>query len=70
MIFSLSHYQIGDPLVKLNKNIDWEIFSTPIETNMHKDRSKDGRPPYDAILMFKIVMLQQLYHEFNSLQLS
>ncbi|MDR3186397.1 MAG: transposase [Christensenellaceae bacterium] len=53
--------QIGDPLVKLNRNIDWEIFRTPIETNMHKDRSKGGRPPYDAILMFKIVTLQQLY---------
>ncbi|MDR3185575.1 MAG: transposase [Christensenellaceae bacterium] len=53
--------QIGDPLVKLNKNIDWEIFRTPIETNIHKDRSKGGRPPYDAILMFKIVTLHQLY---------
>ncbi|MDR3186592.1 MAG: transposase [Christensenellaceae bacterium] len=53
--------KIGDPLVKLNENIDWEIFRTPIETNIHKDKSKAWIPPYDAILMFKIVTLQQLY---------
>ncbi|MDR3185708.1 MAG: hypothetical protein LBU04_02695 [Christensenellaceae bacterium] len=47
--------KIGDLLVKLNKNIDWEIYRTPIETNIHKDRSKGVHPPYDAIFMFKIV---------------
>ncbi|MDR0373511.1 MAG: transposase [Nitrososphaerota archaeon] len=52
---------LGDPLIKANQLIDWEIFRQPIETTIHKDTSKGGRPPYDAILMFKITILQQWY---------
>jgi len=53
--------QLGDPLVKINELIDWEMFREPIETAIRKDMSKGGRPPYDAVLMFKITMLQQWY---------
>jgi IS5 family transposase len=53
--------KLGDPLVKINELIDWEMFREIIETAIRKDMSKGGRPPYDAILMYKITMLQQWY---------
>jgi len=53
--------KLGDPLEKINELIDWEMFREPIETAIRKDMSKGGRPPYDAIMMYKITMLQQWY---------
>jgi IS5 family transposase len=53
--------ELGDPLMKINAVIDWEIFRKPIEDAIRKDMSRGGRPPYDAILMYKITMLQQWY---------
>jgi len=53
----------GDPLVKLNEVIDWELFRPELEHIRDKDRkSNAGRPPYDAVLMFKILVLQSLYN--------
>lgn len=54
----------GDPLEKLDKHIDWELFRALIERairNTEKDPSKGGRPPYDSVMMFKILVLQHLY---------
>src|SRR3990167_6107051 len=57
---SLSKF--GDPLEKLKEVVDFEIFRTEIEDALEfKDRSKRGRPPYDSILIFKILTLQTLY---------
>jgi len=53
--------KLGDPLEKANELIDWEMFRSPIETAIRKDMSKGGRPPFDAVLMYKITMLQQWY---------
>jgi len=53
--------KLGDPLVKINEMIDWEMFREVIETGIRKDMSKGGRPPYDAVMMYKITMLQQWY---------
>lgn len=54
--------KLGDPLTKANELINWEIFRDPIEKAIrNKDKNKGGRPPYDAILMFKITILQQWY---------
>ena len=53
--------RLGDPLIKINELIRWEMFREIIEGAIRKDASKGGRPPYDAILMFKITMLQQWY---------
>jgi transposase, IS5 family len=55
--------RLGDPLEKLNKTIKWEIFR-PIITKALKKSAKGpgGRPPYDYLLMFKILILQRLYH--------
>ena len=52
--------QLGDPLVKLNQGIDFEIFRTLLEINFSKlQKSKGGRPPYDYVLMFKVLVLQR-----------
>lgn len=53
----------GDPLLKLNRTIDWEIFRPALETLRDKERkSNAGRPPFDAVMMFKILVLQSLYN--------
>jgi len=53
----------GDPLVALNKIIDWELFRPDLEPIRDKERkSNAGRKPYDLILMFKILILQSLYN--------
>lgn len=55
--------KLGDSLVRLNKTIDWEQFR-PILANVLKKEAKGagGRPPYDCVLMFKILVLQRLYN--------
>lgn len=55
----------GDPLEKLDKHIDWEIFRSILDDALcayEKDPSKGGRPPYDSVMMFKILVLQHLYN--------
>ena len=52
----------GDPLVKLAALIDFEAFRPKLATALKRsDGSKGGRPPYDPVLMFKILILQTLY---------
>ena len=55
--------QKQDPLEKLNKYIQWEIFR-PILTKALEitPKGKGGRPPYDYIMMFKILILQRYYN--------
>jgi IS5 family transposase len=54
---------LGDPLEKLNKAISWNIFRPAITKALKKEpKGPGGRPPYDYILMFKILILQRLYH--------
>ena len=54
--------KMGDPLIEINKIINWEIFREPLENAIRKpDYSKGGRPPWDVILMFRIVMLISWY---------
>lgn len=53
----------GDPLVKLNEVVNWELFRSDLEQVREKDRkSNAGRKPFDVILMFKILILQSLYN--------
>lgn len=55
--------RLGDPLEKLNKTISWNIFKPVITKALKKEpKGPGGRPPYDYILMFKILILQRLYH--------
>src|SRR5512138_1585587 len=52
----------GDPLERLAAVVDFELFRGELETALERsDRSKGGRPPYDAVLMFKALVLQTLY---------
>ncbi len=54
---------LGDPLVLLAKIVPWSIFREPLEAarGAPRDARKGGRPPYDAVLMFKILVLRELY---------
>lgn len=53
-----------DPLEKLSSHIDFEYFREPLEKALvsSSDRSKGGRPAYDVVLMFKILILQRYYN--------
>ena len=54
---------MGDPLEVLDRAIKWEDFRSVIERNIrHPRSSKGGRPPFDVVLMFKILVLQRLYN--------
>ena len=54
--------ETGDPLVKLGALIDFEIFRPQLSAALKRsDGAKGGRPPYDPVLMFKILVLQTLY---------
>jgi IS5 family transposase len=51
----------GDPLERLAVVIDFELFRTELEAALARsDRARGGRPPYDAVLMFKVPVLQTL----------
>lgn len=53
----------GDPLVRLNERVNWEVFRPELEMVREKERkSNAGRKPFDAVLMFKILVLQSLYN--------
>jgi len=55
--------KLGDPLEKLNKGVDFEMFRLLLEDGLSKEPSgKGGRPPYDYVLMFKIMILQRYYN--------
>jgi len=52
-----------DPLEKLNKYIDWQIFRPVLNQVFEKEnKGKGGRPPYDYVMMFKILILQRYYN--------
>jgi IS5 family transposase len=54
--------EVGDPLMRLKELIDFELFRPALAKALRRcDGSKGGRPPYDAVLMFKVLILQTLY---------
>lgn len=49
----------GDDLERLKGIVDFEIFRGDLERAAPRaDRAKGGRPPYDHVLMFKVLILQ------------
>ena len=51
------------PLAKLDKIINWELFREVIEGALYVEaKGPGGRPPYDKIMMFKILILQKYYN--------
>lgn len=54
--------EAGDPLERLNAVVPWEVFRKPLAKALKRsDGARGGRPPYDPVLMFKIMVLQALY---------
>ncbi|WP_292527516.1 transposase [Mesorhizobium sp.] len=54
--------EAGDPLEKLNKVVPWEMFRKPLAKALKRsDGAKGGRPPYDTVMMFKVLVLRALY---------
>jgi len=55
--------KMGDQLLVMRDEIDWEMFRSAIEKAIRKSNyAKGGRPPWDVVLMYKIVILQQWYN--------
>ena len=54
--------KIGDALERLASVVDFEMFRAgPDASLLRSDRSKGGRLPMDAVMMFKVLVLQSLY---------
>jgi IS5 family transposase len=52
----------GDPLEKLATTVDFEIFRAAlVGASGRRDRSKGGRPPFDPVLKFRMLVLQALH---------
>jgi IS5 family transposase len=55
--------RLGDPLEKLNAGVDFEQFRSLLEEKLSMEpKGVGGRPPYDYVLMFKIMILQRYYN--------
>jgi IS5 family transposase len=55
--------KLGDPLEKLYEGIDFEMFRSLLEDKLTiEPKGIGGRPPYDYVLMFKVMILQRYYN--------
>jgi IS5 family transposase len=55
--------QLGDPLERLNKGVEFEMFRLLLEDGLSKEpKGPGGRPPYDYVMMFKIAILQRYFN--------
>ena len=55
--------QLGDSLERLNKVVNWETFRPTLNKVFKKEaKGAGGRPPFDYVLMFKILVLQRIYN--------
>jgi len=61
----------GDPLVKINPMVNWELFRPELDAanaayrtavRGHERKSEAGRPPADVIVVFKMAVIQSLYN--------
>lgn len=54
---------MGDPLEKVAVSTNWETFRPKLNKVFKKERrGAGGRPPFDYVMMFKILLLQQWYN--------
>lgn len=52
----------GDPLEKLAATVDFEIFRAElVAAQGPRDPSKGGLPPFDAVLKFRMLVLQAMH---------
>ncbi len=55
--------KLGDQLEKLNCVMDWKTFEPSLKGVFAKEtKGAGGRPPYDYVMMFKILILQRIYN--------
>jgi len=55
--------RLGDPLHRLSQGVDFEIFRPLLQDQLSKlSQGAGGRPPYDYVLMFKILILQRYFN--------
>ena len=59
--------QNGDPLVDINRLVNWELFRKDLEDARDRERgyvktSDVGRPPLDVIILFKMLVIQSLHN--------
>ncbi len=55
--------KLGNHLVLLEGKINWEAFRPELGSIYEKERkSNAGAKPYDVVMMFKLLILQQLYN--------
>jgi len=58
----LKSKEIG--ICRLNAVLDWNVFRDELEEILgyrDRDASKGGRPPFDPVFMFKVLVLQKYY---------
>ncbi|MFT9450490.1 transposase, partial [Gluconobacter japonicus] len=52
---------LGDQLEAFSRTVDFEAFRPDLDKTLaYSDGSKGGRPPFDPVLMFKILVIQTL----------
>ena len=52
---------LGDQLEAFSRTVDFETFRFDLDKALaYADGSKGGRPPFDPVLMFKILVIQTL----------
>ena len=55
--------QMGDPLARLNRIVNWQAFLLTIEKALgREDAVSAGRKPYPTLFMFKILIFRSLYN--------
>lgn len=53
--------KLNDPLVELNRIIDWNLFADLLaETTTKPRKSEAGRKPFDRVMLFKMLVLQRM----------
>ena len=56
-------HELNDFLPRLNALVPWETFRYQLDKVREKERlSNAGRPPFDVVLMFKVLILKSLYN--------
>ncbi|CAM3259561.1 transposase [Komagataeibacter xylinus NBRC 15237] len=52
---------LGDQLEAFSRSVDFKVFRPDLDKALaYADGSKGGRPPFDAVLKFRILVIQML----------
>jgi IS5 family transposase len=55
--------KIGDTLEQLNTIVNWQTFVPVLDKAIPRERGgKGGRPPFDNLMMFKVLIIKRLYN--------